>query len=253
MNSKTLSRNQVTKKAMEKRALVAAGQVSALIPTGEIQDSERPDFKIGTATGLVGIEVTELMPAPTSDFFSSPLAEKSWHQKLMKAAEREYSGLPGAVPVGVSAYFWRTESGKYEMRTMARGLADFVQTHRAEAKPVVTFSRRADLPEGFGVITITEFYEPWHGLETVTLKLDQIHQRLADRICAKIELVPIYRANLPNAPIFLLIFSCMEISRGVPIVHGIEEWTFPFDFDRVFFFAGLDTQVVELRRSQSAT
>jgi hypothetical protein len=253
MHSKTLSRNQVNKKAIQKRALVAAGQVSALIPTGEIQDFERPDFRIDTAPGLVGIEVTELMPAPTSDFFSAPLAEKSWHEKLMKAAEQEYSGLPGAVPVGVSAYFWRTESGKYDMRTMARGLANFILTHRAQAKPVVTFSWRADLPEGFGVITVTEFYEPWHGLETVTLTLDQIHQRLADRISAKNELVTIYRANLPNAPIFLLIFSCMEISRGVPIVQGIEEWTFPFDFDRAFFFAGLDSQVVELRRSQSST
>jgi hypothetical protein len=252
MNSK-ISRNQVAKKAMEKRVLVAAGQVSALIPTGEIQDFERPDFSIETATGLVGIEVTELMPAPTGDFFSSPLAEKSWHEKLMKAAEQEFSGLHGAVPVGVSAYFWRTESGKYDMPTMARGLADFVLTHRAQAKPVVTFSRRANLPEGFGVITITEFYEPWHGLETVTLTLHQIHQRLSDRIRAKNELFPIYRANLPNAPIYLLIFSCIEISRGVPIVHGIEEWTFPFDFDRVFFFAGLDCQVVELRKNQSAT
>ena len=124
---------------MEKRVLVAAGQVSALIPTGEVQDFEKPDFRIETATGLVGIEVTELMPAPTTDFFSSPLAEKSWHEKLMKAAELEYNGLPGAVPVGVSAYFWKTESGKYDMRTMARGLVDFVLTHHGQAKPVVTF------------------------------------------------------------------------------------------------------------------
>jgi hypothetical protein len=194
------------------------------------------------------------MPAPTTDFFSSPLAEKSWHEKLMKAAEQEYNGLPGAVPVGFSAYFWKTESGKYDMRTMARGLADFVLTHHGQAKPVVTFSWRADLPESFGVISITEFYERhWHGLETITLKLDQIHQRLADRISAKNGLVPIYRANQPNAPIFLLIFSGMEISRGVPMVHGIEEWTFPFDFDRVFFFAGLDSQVVEVRRSRFST
>src|ERR1700686_3558525 len=62
MHSKTLSRNQVNKKTMEKRVLVAAGQGSALIPIGEVQDFEKPDFRIETAVGLVGIEVTELCP-----------------------------------------------------------------------------------------------------------------------------------------------------------------------------------------------
>jgi hypothetical protein len=245
-----LNINQINKKAIERRALVAAGGANPLIPTGEIQDFEKPDFKIESVTGIVGVEVTELMPAPTTDLFSSPLAEKSFHEKLMRLAEQEYNRTPGAVPVGVGVFFWKTDTGKYDIQSMAQALADFVRSHRDRATPVETFSRHAGLPEGFGVITISATRDrPWYGGESVSLTLEQIRQQLAERIRAKNELVSAYRANLPNMPICLLIYSCMQVSRGVPMVHGMDEWTFPFDFDHVFFFSSLDSAVVEIRQA----
>jgi hypothetical protein len=237
------------KKIIERRALEAACRVSAIIPAGNIQDFEKPDFKIEAASGLVGIEVTELLPPPRSEVFASPLAERDFHHKLMALAEEKYSALPDSVPVGVGAYFWKIESGKRDLRSMACELAEFVRSHRKQATPVENFSWRPDLPEGFEVITISAINDrPWYCGESISLTLDQIKRRLGESISAKNKLLPTYRANMPNAPIHLLIYSCMEVSRGVPIPHGLSNWTFPFEFDRVFFFSRLDNAVVELCR-----
>ena len=81
----------------------------------------------------------------------------------------------------------------------------------------------------------------------VNLTVDQIRQRLGQRKRQN-KLLSTYRSNMPGVSIHLLIYSCMEVSRGVPIPHGLSEWTFPFEFDRVFFFSSLDNAVVELRK-----
>jgi hypothetical protein len=237
-----------TRKEVERRALEAPRSASAIIPCGEVQDFERPDFKILTESGLLGIEVTELLPPAGSDSFSSPLAEKDFHERAVRLAEQEYNRTPGAIPVKVTVYFWNIESGKYDKRNIARQLAEFVRSHRAQATPVATFDRRSDLPVGFGVISICAESGPWFSGTSISLTLSQIHQLLAERISAKNDLLPTYRSNLPNSPIWLPIFSCMEVSRGVQIPCGLIEWTFPFEFDRVLFFSGLNNTVVELRR-----
>jgi hypothetical protein len=245
--SMTPARYNTSKKDTEKGALEAARRAGAPIPDGEIQDFEEPDFKIETASGLVGIEVTELLPPAGSDSFSSPLAEKSFHEKVVHLAEQEYNRTPGAIPVKVTVYFWNREGGKYDKRDMAGALAEFVRLHRGEATPVATLTRRANLPEGFGVISISSTSGPWFGGESVGLTLTQIRQQIAERISAKNKRLPTYRANLPGASIWLLIYSCTEVSRGVPIPYCFAEWTFPFEFDRVFFFSSLDNKVEEIR------
>lgn len=236
------------RKEIERRALEAARRASAIIPDGEVIDFERPDLKLQTATGIVGIELTELLPPAGSDSFSSPLAEKSLHEKVVKIAEQEYNRTPGAIPVRVQVYFWNVDGRKFDKRVIARALVEFVRSHRGQATPVATFSRRDNLPEGFGVIGISATSGPWVAGESVVLTLSQIHQQIAARISAKDELLPIYRSNLPNSPIWLLIYSCIEVSRGVPIPHGLTELTFPFEFDRVFFFSSLSGNVEEIRR-----
>ncbi len=238
------------RKETERRALEAARSASPIIPLGEAQDFEKPDFKILTADGLVGIEVTELLPPAGSDSFSSPLAEKSFHAKVVHLAEQNYNNTLGATPVKVTVYFWKIEDGEYDKWDMARGLAEFVRSHRPHEARVANFTRKAKLPDGFGTISICTESGPWFCGTTSGITASQIPDLLTERIRAKNDLLPTYRSNLPNSPIWLLIFSCMEVSRGVPIPQGLSEWAFAFDFDRVFFFSSLDNTVVELRNSQ---
>jgi hypothetical protein len=99
------------------------------------------------------------------------------------------------------------------------------------------------------VISISATTGPWWSGESVNLTLDQIHQQIAKRIEAKNKLLPTYRSNLPNIPIWLLIYSGAGVSRSVPIPHGFAEWTFPFEFERVFIFSSLDNEIEEVRRA----
>jgi hypothetical protein len=76
------------------------------------------------------------------------------------------------------------------------------------------------------------------------------HTQLAARISSKDKLVPTYRANLPTgAHVWLLLYSGVTLARSMMIPHGIEEWKFPFRFDRVFWFTALVGQFAEISSS----
>src|SRR6266581_2373335 len=95
-----------TKKLRELRALLAARSATSFLPHGKIVPGEEPDFRIITETGIVGVELTELMPLPRSVSFSSPVAEQRLHENAVQLAERQYYAEQGAMPVKVTAYFW---------------------------------------------------------------------------------------------------------------------------------------------------
>src|ERR1700687_853431 len=189
-------------KKMELRALLDARRASPLLPNGRIISGEEPDFRIVTETGIVGVEVSELMPLPRSSSFSSPVAEERLHEGIIQVAERRYNSTPGAVPVEVSAYFWDIEQGKNRKEEMADGLVSFVMTHCREAAPSAIFDRTSELPDGFCVIGIDSNPGRWWSGEGAGPTVDGIRQQFATRIEAKNKLLPRYRANLPNSPIW---------------------------------------------------
>jgi hypothetical protein len=239
------------KKDTELRVLLAAQRTCSLLPRGEIVLGEEPDFRILTESGIVGIELSEIMPLPRSMSFSSPVAEERLHEGIIQLAERRYYGEPDAKPITVSAFFWDIERGKNKKRDMADALVRFVKSHCCEAAPGAIFERRHELPDGFSVIGIDSNPGPWWSGESVNNTLDGIRQQLAARIEAKNKLLPRYRATLPNSPMWLLLFSCTGVSRSVEMPHGISEWSFPFEFERVMFYASLGGSIVEIRKSRS--
>jgi hypothetical protein len=237
------------KKECELRVLAAARSASSFFPSGEIIVGEAPDIRIKGEAGTVGIELTELLPLSRNDSFNSSLAEEGLHNDVVRLAEEDYYRTPGATPVKITVYFRDVERGKNRKREMAQALSAFVTSHREQAKPVVTFVRRDKLPDGFGTISIASGAGAWFSGESVGNTISGIRQQLAARIGAKSSLVPNYRANLPDSPIWLLLYSGAGVPRGVPLVKGINEWSFAFDFDRVLFFSSLDGRVEEIRRA----
>ena len=238
----------IAKKDRELRALLAARDTRSFLPDGEIAPREEPDFLITTRAGTLGIEVSELMPLPRNSSFSSPIAEQRLHENVIQLAEREYYAKHGAIPVTVRAYFWNVEQGKNRKRQMAVSLVDFVESHCHDASPVATFSRRDLLPDGFSIISIDSLPRPWWSGESVPITLSDIRKQLAVTIEDKNKLFTRYRANLPGSPIWLLIYSGVEVSRGIPMPHGVSGWSFPFDFEHVFFYSSLSQAVEEIRR-----
>jgi hypothetical protein len=90
---------------------------------------------------------------------------------------------------------------------------------------------------------------PWFNSESGVVSFSEIQPQVADRISAKNKLVRTYRANLPEgAQVWLLLYTAVTVPRSMPIPYGVENWKFPFDFDRVFWFASLERKFVEIGR-----
>jgi hypothetical protein len=237
------------KKAIEKWFLEAARSASVTIPAGEIENFEEPDFKLDTAAGPLGVEVTELLRGGTGSFL--PVAEEKFHKEVIQFAENEYYRTPGALPVRVLVYFRHVEDRRHDKRDMVRALVEFVKSHYGQATPMATFSKLADLPEGFGVVHVDSTGDHWTCGESGVTTVSEIYEQLASRISAKNKLLPTYRARLPHSAIWLLLYSGVAVSRGVPIPHGLSERTFQFDFERVLFFSCLSNELVEIPRDNS--
>jgi hypothetical protein len=239
-----------SKKKIEARVLAAARKAGAPIPTGEIP-GEEPDFRFHAETGVLGIELTELLRPASSNEGIVPVEEESFHQQIVRIAQEEYDRAMDGKPARVVAYFANARGKKRNKCDMARSLAEFVKANIHRANPVIALSG-VEVPEGFGSMSITSEPGDWWCGECGGVTVSQIREQLASRIAAKNELVPTYRANLPKgARVWLLLYSTVAVSRSMPIPHGIEEWKLPFGFDRVFWFTALGNQFVEIQRAES--
>jgi len=236
------------KKKRELRAFAAACQAGLPIRAEDIVPGEKPDLRVKTAAGTVGIELSEILPLPRNASFNSSLAEASLLQDSVRLAEQTYYRAHDAIPVQVSVGPWNVERTKNRMREMADNLASFVKEHRHEAAPVKLFEKIDGIPEGFCVVNICSIPGPWDSGQSSVVTFERIYSQLAGTIAEKDKLLPTYRANLANVPIWLLLYSCWEVSRSVPMPHGIREWSCPFGFDRVFFFASSSACVEEIQR-----
>lgn len=243
----TCSKPYREKKQREFRAFAAACDAGLPIVAENVDgDREQLDLRVTTKNGVVGIELSEVIPLPRNASFNSSLAEAIHHEDSVSLAERMYYVAQDALPVEVTTYPWDIERTKTSQRKRAEALARFVREHCHEATPVKLVNRLDGIPEGFGVVNICSTPGPWFGGKSCGVTLEGIHRQLSRRIEKKNRLLPRYRANLPNAPIWLLLYSCWEVGRGVPMPHGIREWLVPSGFDRIFFFA--ESNLEEIQR-----
>jgi len=255
-------------KEYEARILEAARKVCSIFPSGAIRLSEEPDLLIKSAGGDLGVEITELLREDTGPF--SPVKNEDFHRKVVRLAEERYRDLD-AEPVHVGVMFldearcksenpegWRRLADRKvgrKLENMANSLVEFVKNHSGRAGVPTTFKKRempgqmdADtLPAGFEVISISRPPAAWASGESATIPpLDR--EQLRRAIDKKNSLLPRYRANTRDMPIWLLIYSGPSVSRGVPIPRVARSWRFPFDFEKVLLFSGMDNEVIEISR-----
>jgi hypothetical protein len=245
-----------SKKIEEARALAAARAAGAPIPFDEIPEEE-PDFRFNM--GTLGIEVSELIRPPSSNFGIPPVEEESYHQDLVGMAEEIYYQTAGAKPVYVRVGFENARGvrrKKQEVKKLATSIAEFVKENIDSSNAAFY---RPEIPEGvfFIVISADMGQRAWWCGECGGFTVSDIRQQLAARIKAKNKLLPTYRRNLKEgAAVWLLLYTDASVARSMSIPFGIEEWEFQFDFDRVFWFTSLEREVVEIKRggfSEAAT
>jgi hypothetical protein len=234
------------KKEIELYVLREARRAGLPIPADEIC-GEKPDFKFVNEAGVLGLELTELLRPASSNGGIKPVEEEAFHREVIALAEKEYYKVRGSRTVRARVYFANSRAKRKSKRELARALAEFVRANAHRANPTANLSGLR-LPEGFGSMSIAAEPGDWWCGECGGATLSDIRSALAARISAKNKALPRYQANLPNgSPIWLLLYSGVAVSRSMPIPYGIEEWRFSFGFERVFWFASLEGQLVELR------
>lgn len=238
------------KKRVETYILAAARKVGVPIPNGETADEE-PDFRFSEEIPALGIELSEVLRPASSNHGILPVEQESFHQAVIAKAQQDYYASSGAKPVHVNVYFTNTRGGKRDKKELALALTEFV---KANAEQVGSFLSvyRPETPDGFDSIVISaDSSRDWWCGEGGGYTLDDIRPALAARISSKDKLVPTYRANLPaGARVWLLLHTGVTVARSMMIPHGIEEWKFPFRFDRVFWYADLEGKFVEIQRAE---
>jgi hypothetical protein len=232
----------------ERRAFDAACGAGLPIAPLDVVAGDKPDLRVLTAQGLIGIELSEVTPLPRNPTFNSSVAEAANHEASVRLAEQIYYKNKNVMQVKVTTYPWDIERTRSLRREMSDELASFVKAHCHEATPTKTFGRVCGIPAGFGVVSIHAGPGSWFAGQSVGVTLGGIYTQLANRIADKDASLSKYRANLPNTPIWLLLHSCWEVSRSVSMPYGIRDWRYPFGFDRVFFYAASSECVEEIHR-----
>ncbi len=149
------------KKIIETRALNAARNAGVPIPNGE-ETGEKPDFRFQTETGILGVEVSELLRPASSNGGIVPAAAESYHQEITQMAQEQYYGVADIKPAKVVLYFANAREKKRDKPEMARALAEFVKANVHQATPVANFAG-LQLPEGFGAMSIAAVAALQHG------------------------------------------------------------------------------------------
>jgi hypothetical protein len=226
------------KKRVETWILNSARKAGIPIPLGEVE-GEEPDFRFLTEVVPLGIELSEVIRPASSNDGILPVAQESFHKDVIQAARKIYQ-TPDATPLRVYVGFRNPRGKRQDKQQLASTLATFVKSKVDQAKPFAAFYE-FDAPEDFIVVTILDEPGNWSSGESGGVSFADIQPQVADRISAKNKLIGTYRKNLPaGAQIWLLLYCAVAVSRSMPIPAGIESWTFPFEFDRVFWFTCLD-------------
>jgi len=232
--------------------LAAARKAGVPIPSGETPDEE-PDFRFNDEIPALGIELSEVLRPASSNYGIVPVEQESFHQQIMKTAQREYYSALDAKPVHVNVYFTNTRGGKSDKGELARALTNFVKANVHRANPFISLYR-PETPNGFDSIVISPESRDWWCGEGGGYRLDDIRPQLAARTSDKDKLVPTYRAHLPaGAHLWLLLYTGVSVARSMMIPHDIAKWKFPFRFDRVFWYADLERKFAEIQRAEAAT
>jgi hypothetical protein len=239
------------KKRVEAYMLTAARKAGIPIPRGEIADEE-PDFRFNDEIPALGIELSEVLRPASSNHGILPVKQESFHKAILTKAQQDYYARSDAKPVHVNTYFSNTRGGKRDKGELARSLTDFVRANAHRANPFVSFYR-PETPDGFDSIVISPESRDWWCGEGGGYSLGDIRPQLAARISDKDNLVPTYRTHLPvGAHVWLLLYTGVTVARSMMIPHGIEEWKFPFRFERVFWYTDLEGQFAEIQKLESA-
>lgn len=222
------------KKVAERRTIESARRKSTLIPSGDLQEFEKPDWLIPSAQ--LGIEVSYLFPQkPKNAAFSSPQLAQ-FQQDVIRKAEICYRGI-GSRPAGVMAYFKNDWLRKRNEQAMASEIAQFVWDNYPTDGGHVMLQQHGDgvhgWVDGLSIVAISCMNQPWDTSASSFIPI-LTRDQLNSRISAKTERLPEYRTRVPQGwEIWLLLATSISVLHSVAVPHEVTTWKFESNFERI--------------------
>lgn len=237
-----MNANIERKRKAERRLVERAQALCPWFPQGVLVGGDKPDVVIETDADRIGVEVTQLLEADAKRAPSRPKVA-SFHRDVVSRAWTMYqaAGLP---PVDVLTYFG--DEPLSDARETARSLFEFV----ASRYPAGTSDcHKWMVPEGFSVIRIARPFTDtprWHTGEGGSVP--GVERSLVERVIReKNTRIAAYRTKVDR--VWLLIATSLSFEGSFWVPRDVEEWTFPFDFERVVLYSAEDGRLFNLRRT----
>ena len=234
------------KKELEAKYLEMARSATSLIPAGDVEPGEKPDLRIRTASGLLGIEITKLHQTAPQDG-EAPMEKRGRRHKVLTFAEELHKERGGA-DVTVEVFFSKVELPK-EWKRVSEFLADFVQQHSANLPPNGT-------PHTFGVYSKSGIqhinirpqdpeHPQWRELGESDRPQALRYEQVQAVIAKKNEKLSDYQ-SLPLGTWLLMIVDPFPRPAYLCVPNDLASWQFPSAFAKILLFSREENRVYEL-------
>jgi hypothetical protein len=239
-----------TKKAIERHYLERFAATFDSFPSGDVQETEEPDFLIVGKTRTVGIELTELHRESRAGTIPQQASE-AMRNRVVARAQAIYA-TTGGPPIRCSIHFQERHIEKAEVESLASSIAALATRNRPppneSRQEEYDWNNRDYFPDTINTITvhrldaITETHFLCPGATWVASLSKADIQRA---LIAKEGKYSAYRSRCSEA--WLLIDTDVgSMSTWFQLDSAALSKTFKTSFDRVFVFRHFGAKVHEL-------
>jgi hypothetical protein len=241
---------RLTKDEVELKYLEMARAASSVIPTGEALKGEKPDVRIQTPSGLLGVEITRLHHPPQPGEARTPMEKRALRHKVVKYAKSLYDAK-GGPPVTVEVFFSQVNLSEH-WKEVSECLAQLVRERAPEvsangkAYPFGVYS-----PNHFQQINIcvplpgcSEWREVSENDRPQVLRYEDVDGVVATKTKKLLE----YQ-SMTLGTWLLMVVDPFPRAAYVCVPEDVSSWGFTSDFGKILLFSREDNRVFELGKS----
>ena len=247
-----------TKKQIERQYLDVLRCSINDFPSGSIKPTERPDFLVGSAKPVLGIEITRIFSRGDTD--SLPPQSQDSERDIVAERAQTIAEDRGISPVLADVYFDSTITiGKRDRASIAEQLVDLVSANMPALHEHQSLENRhpmtSKFPPQVKAVSVWRFKSLTSHLWQVGdagIVTEDFASHLQQLITDKNAKVPDYRTNCDEC--WLAIVADWRGPSGFfEISDKMSGESYLTDFDRVYFVEGYSGRVVALNTYTRAT